>query len=450
MGDPLQDLAGFLRGVEAFAALDDTDRGHLASAAEVVRGAADSVVFAEGDPADAMFVVVYGQVRVERVAPDGARVELAAIGPRGVFGEMALYEEGTRRSATVRVGNRTTVMLSLRREAFVALLRDHVEIALHLLAAQSRRMRDANDRLITVDHAARKHAPSFDEQVTDDFPHPIAQVFQDANALTDPRPRLQRFIELFEVSLLYTSAMARALYLHTGQYSPEIDRDLYLGAKGQTLGQHIRAVRTVSRHLVEGHGQGGFAASLYAWVVARKGNRQASLERIDRLLEIRNELKHGAEGTLDAVAINGILGEFEPRLRDLLASMTFLCDHPPVYLHAMNFVEGTFRYGAQRCRGAFRTFRSEAFDHPTPRELDRLYLQDGDGLVPLFPFMGMYRCDTCGDRDIFFGRSIFPNRVELIEFERGHSQQLSPIPASVAASLEGCRERVRGTDFDLR
>jgi hypothetical protein len=207
----------------------------------------------------------------------------------------------------------------------------------------------------------------------------------------------------------------------------------------------------VAKHLAETHGRGGLAADLHRWLVERRRNKQETLATIDRLLEYRNELKHGAESALDVPEIERMLGEFEPRVLGVLASMEFLCHHPLFYLDGMNFIEGTFRYSAQRCKGAFRTFRSEFIENPAPRELDRLYLLDpaDHALVPLFPWMGMFRCNTCGDRDIFFGRSVFPNRVEWIEFERGHTQTLTSVPSSLGALLEGCRDRIRGTPADL-
>ena len=86
-----------------------------------------------GKPADAFYVILDGQVRVE--AP-GRTIELGA---GDFFGEMALID-GEPRSATVVAAADLFVMM-IPRTKFLKLLEAEPKIALAILATLSRRLR---------------------------------------------------------------------------------------------------------------------------------------------------------------------------------------------------------------------------------------------------------------------------------------------------------------------
>ena len=78
-------------------------------------------IVAEGDPADAWYIVVNGRARVLRRQPDGGELMLGRLLPGDEFGEAALHASGTR-NATVRASTSVEV-LRLARERFAELLR---------------------------------------------------------------------------------------------------------------------------------------------------------------------------------------------------------------------------------------------------------------------------------------------------------------------------------------
>src|SRR5580700_6054229 len=61
-----------------------------------VRYAFGSVIVREGDPADALFVLVSGRARVLKLGPGGEEVSLNDLRPGDTFGETALLEQSTR------------------------------------------------------------------------------------------------------------------------------------------------------------------------------------------------------------------------------------------------------------------------------------------------------------------------------------------------------------------
>ncbi len=103
------------------------------------------VIIKEGDQGAGVFVVTSGKVEVVRAASGGKLQVLNTLGPGDFFGEMALFE-GFPRSATVRCLE-DTELLAMTRWDFRAELSSHSEIAMAVLEAVVRRLREADARL---------------------------------------------------------------------------------------------------------------------------------------------------------------------------------------------------------------------------------------------------------------------------------------------------------------
>ena len=90
----------------------------------------------EGDPGNAFYVILDGNVRVD--PPKGASV---ALGPGDAFGEMALLD-GAPRSADITAETEVTVMV-IGRAAFQKLLRSEPQMVTVLLRTLAARLREA-------------------------------------------------------------------------------------------------------------------------------------------------------------------------------------------------------------------------------------------------------------------------------------------------------------------
>lgn len=110
------------------------------------------VLFHEGDPGDAMYVVLDGRVRISKHIP-GAGEEALAILERGdYFGEMALIDEMPR-SAEAKAHERGAVVLSIPQMVVGQLLDRHKVSSVRLLkilcALVAQRLREIDDKLVT-------------------------------------------------------------------------------------------------------------------------------------------------------------------------------------------------------------------------------------------------------------------------------------------------------------
>jgi CRP-like cAMP-binding protein len=107
---------------------------NLASLATCVRLGSGAVVFREGDPGDALYVVVTGMVRILVTTMSG-ELQLNTLGAGDIFGEIAVLD-GRGRTATVKT-SKETELVRLGRQEFLAFLEDfprYATVLVHILA----------------------------------------------------------------------------------------------------------------------------------------------------------------------------------------------------------------------------------------------------------------------------------------------------------------------------
>ncbi len=140
-----EDTIALLRRVPAFEALAEEDLARVAEVAVPRAFAAGEAVFREGDQSDTCYIVRSGHARAIRGHPDGRTITLADFGPGDIFGELAMFDD-ERRSATVETAEPTEAIAILGGD-MRRLLREHPDIAVKLIVALGRRLRETNERL---------------------------------------------------------------------------------------------------------------------------------------------------------------------------------------------------------------------------------------------------------------------------------------------------------------
>jgi CRP/FNR family transcriptional regulator, cyclic AMP receptor protein len=134
-----------LHRVPLFSALAAEDLGQVAEVALRRRFGSGEVVFREGDASDTCYIIRHGHARAVREHADGRSITLAQFGPGDIFGELAMFDD-ERRSATVETLEETEALAILGGH-MRRLLREHPEMAVRLLGALGRRLRETNERL---------------------------------------------------------------------------------------------------------------------------------------------------------------------------------------------------------------------------------------------------------------------------------------------------------------
>jgi CRP-like cAMP-binding protein len=145
MAATTQETVELLSHVPAFETLTPEDLERVAGVAVPRSFGAHDVVFREDDDSDTCYVVRKGHARALREHSDGRQITLATFGPGDIFGELAMFS-AERRSATVDAIDALEVVAILGRD-MRALMRRHPDIAVALVVALGRRLREANERL---------------------------------------------------------------------------------------------------------------------------------------------------------------------------------------------------------------------------------------------------------------------------------------------------------------
>lgn len=134
-----------LQRVPVFSSLADAELMRVADVAVPRHFETGEVVFREGDESNTCYIVKTGRARAIREHGDGRSLTLAHFGPGDIFGELAMFDD-ERRSATVEAVEATEAVAILGGD-MRRLLRQHPDIAVKLLTALGRRLRETNERL---------------------------------------------------------------------------------------------------------------------------------------------------------------------------------------------------------------------------------------------------------------------------------------------------------------
>lgn len=117
----------------------------LLAHARVERRKARSVIFRQDSPGYGLMAVLSGRVRISSRAPNGREIVLNIINPGEVFGEIALLDGGQRTADATAMS--ACELLIIDRRDFVPFLRDHPDVAIHLLAVLCDRLRRTSEQV---------------------------------------------------------------------------------------------------------------------------------------------------------------------------------------------------------------------------------------------------------------------------------------------------------------
>lgn len=132
-----------LKSIPFFNHLNPDNITELASVGRIETKAEQAVLFAEGEPANSLYVILAGRVQVY-TDQDGQHLELSILQKGDFFGELALVDGGIR-SATVETLDNSEFFI-LGRDEFLKLLTKSTRLLSDVLAGISSKIRGANER----------------------------------------------------------------------------------------------------------------------------------------------------------------------------------------------------------------------------------------------------------------------------------------------------------------
>ena len=132
-----------VRKAPLFTALDEAAAVSPRANMDSVKIAKGSVLFAEGDEGDHLYVIVEGKLKLGTSSGDGRENLLSILGPGEMFGELSLFDPGPRTSTATAVTD--AKLLSLGQEKLIPWLATNQNVSLQLLARLAQRLRRTNE-----------------------------------------------------------------------------------------------------------------------------------------------------------------------------------------------------------------------------------------------------------------------------------------------------------------
>jgi CRP-like cAMP-binding protein len=133
-------LVRALRTVPAFSALDETTLCDIVGASSNLVWRTGSPIFEPGDPAEALYIILSGEVRIV----GDSEQDVARLGSGDFFGELSLLRR-TSHSKRAEVLEDSELMV-LPQQPFEALLADDPELAEAVHSAMETRLRSVDAR----------------------------------------------------------------------------------------------------------------------------------------------------------------------------------------------------------------------------------------------------------------------------------------------------------------
>ena len=134
-----------LRRIQIFEGLSVSELAAVASVTDEVTYQPGETVIKEGEAGDTMYLIIKGEVSVNKDQGDGRNIELDRIGAGDYFGEMALFED-ILRSATIRTEAASRLLVLHKRE-FTEIVREYPQIALHICKVLGARLRKLHEKV---------------------------------------------------------------------------------------------------------------------------------------------------------------------------------------------------------------------------------------------------------------------------------------------------------------
>jgi len=138
----LGELVALLEQAPLFSVLRGEDMRDLAGKFHGVRYRRGEVIFREGEPAERLFLIDDGRVKLTTASPTGQELLVAVLGRGQIFGELAVVDRGTREMDARAMED--SKLFSLASDVFWSMMEGRPALARRLLELMGRRLRRAD------------------------------------------------------------------------------------------------------------------------------------------------------------------------------------------------------------------------------------------------------------------------------------------------------------------
>jgi CRP/FNR family cyclic AMP-dependent transcriptional regulator len=103
----------------------------------------NSVIIAEGEQSDSLYIVIEGRVKIYISAADGREMQLKTLGPGDYFGELALIDNKPRSASAITISDCNISVITSK--DLLQYLSCNPEISINMLQVLAKRLREATE-----------------------------------------------------------------------------------------------------------------------------------------------------------------------------------------------------------------------------------------------------------------------------------------------------------------
>ena len=129
----------FLSTTFLFNSFNEMEIDLLSASAAVKHVQKGEQIFSERSDATAFFIVISGKVKIYKLSPDGKEHTLHIHGPGDLVAEAAIFDSMRYPASCMAMEDSQLVRIS--RDGFLALIKNHPELALKMMGGYSKRLR---------------------------------------------------------------------------------------------------------------------------------------------------------------------------------------------------------------------------------------------------------------------------------------------------------------------
>jgi CRP/FNR family transcriptional regulator, cyclic AMP receptor protein len=137
-----------LKSVPMFAAFREDQLRTLASMVTRRSAPRGTIVMAEGDRVDFLYIILSGRLKVTMGEPDGKEVILSFLGPGEIFGEMGMIDDGMRSASVVAI--EPCELLFVGKRDFKRCMEESFDTAMSVMRVLVRRLRAADRKIASL------------------------------------------------------------------------------------------------------------------------------------------------------------------------------------------------------------------------------------------------------------------------------------------------------------
>jgi len=133
------DIRKFLSTTFLFNSFNEMEIDLLSASAAVKHVQKGEQIFSERSDATAFFIVISGKVKIYKLSPDGKEHTLHIHGPGDLVAEAAIFDSMRYPASCMSMEDSQLIRIS--RDGFLALIKNHPEMALKMMSGYSKRLR---------------------------------------------------------------------------------------------------------------------------------------------------------------------------------------------------------------------------------------------------------------------------------------------------------------------